>query len=214
MTKDQIVTRVKEAGAIAILRKMPATKVLAVADAVIAGGITAVEVTLDSEGAIQAIQYLRGRYGDQILIGAGTIMTTEQVRDAVEAGADVLLSPHFDAALVKAALELGKPMIPGIMTATEVMQAERAGAEVFKLFPAGPLGPSYLKDLLGPFAGKSFVPTGGITVDNAADYIRAGAVAVGMGSSLVPKKDIDAEDWQAITDRSRQFMETIQSAKR
>ncbi len=204
---------IKRAGAIAILRRQPSNLVLSVVDALMAGGITAIEVTFDSEGAQELIQTLRKTFGKDLFIGAGTLMTPTQVQQAVEAGADVLLSPHFDGTLVEIAASLGAVMIPGIVTPTEIVQATRAGADILKLFPAGPLGPLYLKDLLGPFHGTSFVPTGGITVDNAADFIRAGAIGVGMGSALVPKHEVEAGDWISITQRAFELMRRIREVQ-
>ncbi|CAM3781937.1 bifunctional 4-hydroxy-2-oxoglutarate aldolase/2-dehydro-3-deoxy-phosphogluconate aldolase [Alicyclobacillus pomorum] len=205
--------RVKQAGAIAILRRQPIHSVLSVVDALMAGGITAIEVTFDSEGAQELIQSLRRTFGQDLFIGAGTLMTPAQVRQAVEAGADVLLSPHLDVTLVETAASLGAVMIPGIVTPTEIVQATRAGADTLKLFPAGPLGPAYLKDLLGPFHGTSFIPTGGITVDNAADFLRAGAIGVGMGSALVPKHEVEAGDWSSITRRASELMRRIREVQ-
>lgn len=204
---------IKRAGAIAILRRQPSNLVSSVVDALMAGGITAIEVTFDSEGAQELIQTLRKTFGKDLFIGAGTLMTPTQVQQAVEAGADVLLSPHFDGTLVEIAASLGAVMIPGIVTPTEIVQATRTGADILKLFPAGPLGPLYLKDLLGPFHGTSFVPTGGITVDNAADFIRAGAIGVGMGSALVPKHEVEAGDWISITQRAFELMRRIREVQ-
>ncbi|MDQ0188828.1 bifunctional 4-hydroxy-2-oxoglutarate aldolase/2-dehydro-3-deoxy-phosphogluconate aldolase [Alicyclobacillus cycloheptanicus] len=213
MTLEDAVERVKQAGVIAIFRKLPSATLLPLCDAVVTGGIRAVEVTVESEGAFESIRAIRQQYGDTLLIGAGTVMSVDDVHQAVEAGADLLLSPHLDPALVAAAHALGRPFVPGVATPSEVVQASRAGARVLKLFPAAPLGASYLKDLLGPFHDKCFLPTGGITVDNAAEFIRAGAVGVGMGSSLAAKAEMEAADWASIRARAAQVLERVQAAK-
>jgi 2-dehydro-3-deoxyphosphogluconate aldolase/(4S)-4-hydroxy-2-oxoglutarate aldolase len=208
-----IESRIRTVGLIPILRRMPEEQLLALAEAIIAGGAEAIEVTLDSPGAVDAICSLRQRYGGSALLGAGTVMTTEQIEEAIEAGAQFLLSPHLDVSLVHRAKEMGAIFMPGVLTPTEIVQAEGAGVTLMKLFPAGPLGPSYLKDLLGPFRGRAFFPTGGVTPDNVADFIRAGAAGVGMGSALTPADDVARQDWQAITGRVYSVMQRIADAR-
>lgn len=213
MTQGQKIKQLLDAGVVAIFRKLPPQVLLPLCEAVVAGGVKAVEITVESDGAFESIREIRKYYGDKLLIGAGTLMREEEVVQAVEAGADFLLSPHLDTSLIKKAQNLGRPFIPGIATATEVVRALHAGAQILKLFPASSLGATYLKDLLGPFKGKLFIPTGGITVDNAAEFIRAGAVGVGMGSSLASKAEIDAEKWNSIQNRVRLAIERVQEAK-
>lgn len=205
--------KIEQAGVVAILRRLPESTLLDVAGALVSGGIQVLEMTLDSPGAYTGISTLRNTYGDNVLIGAGTVMTREQLRGAKDAGAKFMLSPHLDTDLVAYAKELDVVLIPGIATPSEIALAKRAGAEVLKLFPAGPLGTSYLKDLLGPFHGTSFIPTGGITPANARDFIEAGAVAVGMGSSLVPKQDIFSAAWKSIGDRAEQVVRAVSEAR-
>ena len=205
--------RLCEVGVIPILRRMPEEQLMALAEAVFAGGAEVIEVTLDSPGALDAIARLRDRYGDTILIGAGTLMTPAQLHEAARAGAQFFLSPHLDLTLVREAQEAGQLYIPGVLTPTEIVQAEQAGVKLMKLFPMGGLGTSYLKDLLGPFRGRSFFPTGGITPDNAADFIRAGAAGVGMGSALTPRDDVMGQRWEAITERVRTVVERVREVK-
>lgn len=213
MNRNVLLEQVKQAGIVAIFRKLPQKLLLPLCDAVVAGGVKAVEVTVESEGAFESIQAIRQKYGNQLLIGAGTLMTLKEVKRAIDAGAHFLLSPHLDASLIEAAHNLDRSFVPGVQTPTEVIRAIRAGAEVLKLFPASSLGASYLKDLLGPFKDKSFIPTGGITVDNAAEFIRAGAIGVGIGSSLASKAEIDAQDWESITNRVRLTRKRVEVAK-
>lgn len=208
-----IEVRLEEVGVIPILRRMPEEQLMALADAVIAGGVKAIEITLDSPGALDAIARIRGRYGDSVLVGAGTVMRRSQLREAIQAGAQFFLSPHLDLAVVREAQDHGHPFMPGVLTPTEIVQAEGAGVRLMKLFPAGPLGAGYLKDLLGPFHGRSFFPTGGITPDNAADYIRAGAAGIGMGSALMARDAVERQEWDTITASVRTVVERVQVAK-
>ncbi|SFU78292.1 bifunctional 4-hydroxy-2-oxoglutarate aldolase/2-dehydro-3-deoxy-phosphogluconate aldolase [Alicyclobacillus macrosporangiidus] len=211
---NPVLERLCEGGVVAIFRRVDRQHIQPLVEAVVKGGVRAVELTVDSDGAYETIRAIRDAAGADLLVGAGTLMEPEQVDRAVEAGADFLLSPHLDVALLARADRLGAPFIPGVTTPTEIVQARRAGAQVLKLFPAGPLGPAYLKDLLGPFRGVAFLPTGGITPDNAPDYIRAGAPAVGMGSALVDPADVAAGRWEAVTTRVRALVDRVQAAKR
>ncbi|MCL6516936.1 bifunctional 4-hydroxy-2-oxoglutarate aldolase/2-dehydro-3-deoxy-phosphogluconate aldolase [Alicyclobacillus sp.] len=208
-----VIQRLRDGGVIAIFRRVDPDRIRPLIDAVVAGGVRAVELTVDSEGAFETIRAVRESAGPELLVGAGTVMTSEQVARAIEAGADFLLSPHLDASVVSYARQHKRAFIPGVTTPTEVVQALRAGAPMLKLFPAGPLGPGYLKDLLGPFRGVAFVPTGGITPETAPDYIRAGAAAVGMGSALVNPADVAAGRWDAVTARVRALVQAVQAAR-
>ncbi|MHB1685641.1 MAG: bifunctional 4-hydroxy-2-oxoglutarate aldolase/2-dehydro-3-deoxy-phosphogluconate aldolase [Bacilli bacterium] len=211
---ERITENLKQAGVIAILRKLPAHSLEAAAKAVVEGGVQVIEITLDSEGALSAIESLRKQFGEAVLVGAGTVLTKDELLAAKSAGAQFVLSPHLDVSLLALSLEQGLPMIPGILTPTEIVQAEQAGAAVFKLFPAGSLGTGYLKDLLGPFSGRAFIPTGGVTPDNASDFIRAGAVGVGMGGALIDKQAVISQDWEAITRRVQEVISRIHEAAR
>ncbi|MCF8565844.1 bifunctional 4-hydroxy-2-oxoglutarate aldolase/2-dehydro-3-deoxy-phosphogluconate aldolase [Alicyclobacillus tolerans] len=213
MSAAQVEEKLKSSGLIAILRKVPQAELLPAAEAAIAGGVEAIEITMETTGALEAIAELSSKYQGKVLVGAGTVMSKEDLHRAVEAGATFLLSPHLDVDLVQEAYKLDRVMVPGILTPTEVVLARRAGASVLKLFPAGALGTGYLKDMLGPFSGHSFVPTGGITPDNAAEFIRAGAVAVGMGSALVPKDLIANREFAALTQRVAETVQRIQAAR-
>ncbi|MBX5435992.1 MAG: bifunctional 4-hydroxy-2-oxoglutarate aldolase/2-dehydro-3-deoxy-phosphogluconate aldolase [Alicyclobacillaceae bacterium] len=213
MALENTVQRLSGVGVVAILRRLPADKLLRIAEALLAGGMEAIEITVDSPGALDAIAMLCERYGDRLLVGAGTLMTTSQVEDAVTAGAEFLLSPHFDAELVRAAHKRDRVMVPGVLTPTEIAQALRAGAQILKVFPIGPLGPSYIKDLLGPFRGTKFLPTGGIRPEAVADYVRAGAVGVGLGSALLPPGAVERGDWAAIAAAAARLLAAVRSAK-
>lgn len=209
MNSEQVKVALQASKVIAILRKVSYDDAISIARTVVESGIRAIEVTMDGEDAPRILSTLRDTMSDEIVIGAGTVMDVKQGEEALSRGASVLFSPHFDSSLVEHFVGQGVPFIPGVATPTEMIQATRAGASILKLFPAASLGASYLKDVLGPLAGTSFVPTGGITNDNAGDFIRNGAIAVGMGSSLVPKSDVSAGNWDAIRNRVRSLLEAL-----
>ncbi len=213
MKRTEVADHLQTVGVIAILRKIPPDDIMPVTDALVAGGIKAVEVTMESIGAQTAIEQIRERYEDHLMVGAGTVMSVQSVDTALAAGAQFLLSPHLDTQVMGYAAEKGVLMIPGVLTPTEIAAAQRAGAIIMKVFPAGSVGISYLKDLLGPFSGSHFLPTGGVTPDNAADFIKAGAIGVGMGSSLIAKNEVLSGNWDAIAHRVRHVLENITHAK-
>lgn len=181
-----VVTRTK---VIAIARGVDPERLMEAADALRSAGIPAIEVTLDSPDALSVIPRLRDAYGDAVAVGAGTVMRLEDAKAAVDAGAEYLISPHTDLGVVDWAARSGVPAFPGALSPTEVVAAWDAGAAAVKVFPAGPLGPAYLKGLGGPLPHIGLVPTGGIDAGNARAYLDAGAVAVGVGSWLLGDGD-------------------------
>ena len=194
-------THVKKHGLIAIVRgDYTAQEIVEIGDALLAAPVLIAEVTLNSAGALNAIADLRDRYGENMLVGAGTVRTAAQFDEAVAAGAQFTVAPNFDEETVRRAVEQDVLHLPGIFTATEAQTAIAAGSTLLKLFPSDVMGPNYLKALRAPLSDVDFVPTGGIDVDNIGDYARAGAVAVGIGSALIPKRDWSA---QAIISKAR-----------
>ena len=193
--QSEAVTQIRQSGIIAIIRgDFPLERLLAIAGAIAEGGVSVVEVTLNSRGALEGITALRRQAGDTMLIGAGTVRTLADVKAALDAGAQFLVSPNFDPAGVARSQEAGVLHLPGVFTASEAQAAYAAGCQMVKLFPADALGPPYLKALRAPLNDIDFVPTGGIEADNIADYVHAGAVAFGVGSSLVKSADQDLAD--------------------
>lgn len=156
-----------------------------------AAGVRAVEVTLDRPEAPEALRRLVGHAPPDTIVGAGTVLTTDQVDLVADAGGSFVVCPHVHPRLIERGLARGAPVIPGVSTATEIVTALSAGAEVLKLFPAGPLGIPYLRALLGPFRDAAFVPTGGIAVDEVPAWIEAGAICVGLGGALVGPNGVD-----------------------
>ena len=188
---------VRDEGLIAIVRgNFPAQKILEIGDALLASPVLVMEVTLNTPGALDVIGLLRARFGDRtgghMCIGAGTVRTAAQFKDALAAGAQFTVAPNLDLATVESALAADLLHLPGVFTPTEVQTAFAAGCRMVKLFPAD-IGPAYLKAIRAPLDDVLFVPTGGVTPDNVGDYIRAGAAAVALGSALVtgPNQPMD-----------------------
>jgi 2-dehydro-3-deoxyphosphogluconate aldolase/(4S)-4-hydroxy-2-oxoglutarate aldolase len=181
-----IPSEIQRSRVIAIGRRLAPESIVPAAEALVAGGVLAFEITLDSPDAIHAIRDLSERYSDgPLLVGAGTVLDLVSASAAVRHGARFLVSPHTDVELVHWAADQGIPVFPGAFTPSEILTAWRAGATAVKLFPASAAGPTYLREVRGPLAGVPLIPTGGITAENAAGFIAAGAVALGVGSWLV-----------------------------
>ena len=188
MSRPAVPALLEQTRVVAILRHVDAAHAVATARALAAGGVAAIEVTMNSAGALEQIAAIRDAGIDGVLLGAGTVMDGESMEAALAAGATFMVSPHTDVDLIRAAADRGIPFVPGAATATEVVAAWNAGATLVKLFPSGALGPGYLKDLRGPLAQVSFLATGGIDLDNAGAFIAAGAWGLGLGSCLVDPK--------------------------
>ena len=171
---------------IAIARGVDPDRLVRIGTALAATGIRAFEVTLNSDGAVEAIRRLRAHFSEEeLVIGAGTVLSIEQAQGALNAGAAFLVMPDVDVALVRWAADRGVPCFPGGLTPTEIHAAWRAGAAGVKVFPASAVGPAFVRDFRGPFRDIPLIPTGGVTLDDAADYLRAGAFAVGLGGGLI-----------------------------
>ncbi|WP_281890598.1 bifunctional 4-hydroxy-2-oxoglutarate aldolase/2-dehydro-3-deoxy-phosphogluconate aldolase [Paenibacillus sp. YYML68] len=196
---------------VAILRNVPPGKLERVLEALVESGVRLAEITLNSPGALEGIASMSKTFEGRLLLGAGTVMNRDQAKQAIEAGAQFLISPHVNEGVIETALEHGVVPMPGAMTPTEIVRAMEAGAPLVKLFPCSSLGPGYVKELLGPLHTCKLIAVGGINESNAADYIRAGAVGVGAGSSLVSAADIQRDDYAAITSRALQMTTSVHS---
>jgi Entner-Doudoroff aldolase len=199
---------------VAIARLREHTRAVEVVRALHRGGVRVIELTLDHPDALVALRAVADAAAELpgLLLGAGTVRTVAQLTDAAAAGARFAVSPHTDAELIRAALDLGLEPLPGAATPTEVATAVDNGAKLVKLFPAGPLGLAYLRALRGPFGGVDFVPTGGIRHDAVGEWLAAGAVAVGLGSDLVPATP-SAEDIPLIEQRAKLTRELADAAR-
>ena len=212
MTPDQTLKRTEDLGLLAVVRGESRRAALEVVGALIEGGVLGIEITFTTPEAVRVIGDLDEEYGDSILLGAGTVITDEQVERAAEAGASFLVSPGSDPKLLPAMLGTGLLVLPGVLTPSEVMLARRLGAQAVKLFPGSSGGTSYLKALRGPFPDVPFVPTGGVSLENINDWFAAGAFAVGAGGALAPSS-IEGRDRGEVVENARQFAKAVRAAK-
>ncbi|SIR23018.1 bifunctional 4-hydroxy-2-oxoglutarate aldolase/2-dehydro-3-deoxy-phosphogluconate aldolase [Domibacillus enclensis] len=206
-----VIEQLAAAPIVPILRKVPYEKSASIVKALIDGGVTSIEVTMESEKAAEIIAETIDAYGAQVLVGAGTVLNVEDCQRAIEAGAQFIVTPALDEDVVAYAAEQGVPIIPGVFTPAEMLRAVKLGAEAIKLFPASVLGPAFIKDVKGPLSHISIMATGGITADTATDYLKAGAVAVGTGSALLKKDLIAANDWDGLKKETEKWLQAVQA---
>ena len=201
---------IEKVGLIPVLRAKSERQAHAVVQAMLAGGVTVVEVTMTVPGAIDLLKTLKKEYGTELLLGSGTVTTAEQAAATIDAGAEFVVSPSFHADVVEKTQALGKVSVPGALTPTEVVTAWQAGADYVKIFPASAVGgANYLKALLAPFPDLKLIPTGGVTLQTAAGFLKAGAKALGVGSDLVNLEAINEGTPDLITDAARLYLEVI-----
>jgi 2-dehydro-3-deoxyphosphogluconate aldolase/(4S)-4-hydroxy-2-oxoglutarate aldolase len=203
---------IRETGVIAIMRTRSPEQLLRAADAIRAGGVRAIEVTMTTPGALSVIEQATSRYqdaGQDVLFGAGTVLDAESARVCILAGAQFIVSPSFNPTLVELCRRYSVPVMPGAYTPTEIVTAWECGADMVKVFPASIGGPALIKALKAPLPQIELVPVGGVNLDTAADFIRAGAAAVGVGSALINQKLLDAGDFPTLTERARRFVEEV-----
>jgi 2-dehydro-3-deoxyphosphogluconate aldolase/(4S)-4-hydroxy-2-oxoglutarate aldolase len=212
-TKEQNLVRISETGVVAVIRARSKEQLPDIANALVAGGVLAIEVTMTTPGAIAGIELLADALGDKAIVGVGTVIDAATCRDAISAGAQFVVSPVFDPEIVATTRRYGKISIPGAFTPTEILRAWSAGADVVKVFPSTTLGPGYFKDLLAPLPQLKLTPTGGVDLKNAGDWIKAGAVCVGVGSALVSKDALAKGDWAVITQSAKAFVDVINKAR-
>lgn len=194
----QIVNLIRTHRVIAIVRHLPADQLDPVFESLYAGGVRLIEVTMNSAGAAAQIAAACAHFGDRMLVGAGTVTTTERADAAIAAGARFLVTPNLDLDVLALAREKNCPVIPGVLTPTEMMQAMKAGAAALKLFPASHLGPAYVKDVLSPLNDLNLVAVGGVTPENAADWIKAGCIGVGLGGCLLDPRLVQNRDYEGL----------------
>lgn len=205
--------RIADTGVVAVLRGVDADHAVETARALARGGVGAVEVTLDATGAVEALAAVRTALDDETLVGAGTVMDAAAASRAVGAGAEFVVAPHVDTAVVETANRYGVAAMPGAMTPTEAVRAAEAGADAVKVFPAATVGPAHLRRLRGPLPQIPLVPTGGVDADNVDEFFAAGATAVGAGSALVDDAAVAASDWDAVEARAREFVGAVADAR-
>ena len=213
MLKLKVLGKVIESGLVAIVRTNSSDQAARVAEACARGGAAAIEITFTVPEATAVIEALAKQYGsDEILIGAGTVLDPETARIAILAGAQYIVSPSVSPETARLCNRYQIPYMPGAGTMREIVDAMECGADIVKLFPGETLGPAFVKAVKGPLPQASLMPTGGVTVDNVAEWIQAGAVAVGVGGSLTA--GAQSGNFQQITDMAKQFIERIQQARK
>jgi len=212
-TKEQYLKQISDAGVVAVIRARSKDQLIGLTEALLCGGVPSIEVTMTTPNAIAGIQMLADKFGDSAVIGVGTVLDCATARDAIAAGAQYVVSPVLDVEIVETVRKLGKIVIPGAFTPTEILRAWSAGADVVKVFPSTALGPGYFRDILAPLPQLRLTPTGGVDLKNAGEWIKAGAVFVGAGSSLISKQALTENDWSSVTANAMAFRETIIAAR-
>lgn len=208
------VDRIREIGIVPVIRATSSDEAVAAVEAIHAGGIPVLEITMTVPGAVKIISDLSRRLGDQVIVGAGTVLDSDAARECVDAGARFIVSPALDVATIETCRALGIPIFPGAMTPTEVLTAWRAGADAVKIFPANAVGgATYLKSLKAPLPQVELIPTGGVSLKNIGELIQAGAMAAGVGADLVDLAAIRRGNADSITAKARQYVAAVASAR-
>lgn len=207
--------RIVDGGVVAVMRGVDRGSVVELADALRAGGVTAMEVTADTPDAVAMVERLSEHFADDdgVVVGAGTVLDTETARAVVSAGAEFVVSPTLAEDVIALCNRYGVVSAPGVFTPTEALTAYEAGADVVKVFPASTGGPGHVSAIKGPLGQIPIVPTGGVGPENAADYVEAGAVAVGVGSALVSEEAVAQGDFDRIEATARELVETVRAAR-
>lgn len=209
MDKESVLRGIVDCGVVAVVRAESADLALRAVEAVVEGGVNAVEITMTVPGAVEVIRQLAASLPEGAILGAGTVLSAEDAKRCIDAGASFIVSPNTNPAAIAAAKECGVACMPGALTPTEVYTAWTAGADIVKLFPGNVVGPSYIKDLHGPFPQIPLMPTGGVDLETARGWLEAGAVALGVGGALVDRKLLSSGDFEEITSRARRFREIV-----
>jgi 2-dehydro-3-deoxyphosphogluconate aldolase/(4S)-4-hydroxy-2-oxoglutarate aldolase len=209
VTKEKVLAGIVAAKVVAVIRMKDAARLAEVAAALRRGGVGVLEVTMTVPGAVEIIREMARTKAPGTLVGAGTVLDAGTATDVIAAGADFVVSPVTDRETVQACRDAGVLVAPGAFTPTEIVAAWSAGADIVKVFPATSLGPQFFRDLRGPLPDIRLMPTGGVTLENAAEFLAAGAAAVGIGTALVDAKSVEAGDWEALEARARRLMASL-----
>jgi 2-dehydro-3-deoxyphosphogluconate aldolase/(4S)-4-hydroxy-2-oxoglutarate aldolase len=213
--KEKSLTLMREVGLIPIVRAGSPEDAFRAAEAIVSGGIGIAEITMTVPNALRVMERVAERYGEKVLLGAGTILDPETCRSALLAGAEFIVTPALDVRVIELARRYSKPCLPGALTPTEILTAWQAGADMVKIFPCGPVGgPKYIRALKGPFPHIDFVPTGGVNLETTPEFIKAGAAAVAAGGELVDARALREGNLEVITSNARKFVEAVRSARR
>jgi 2-dehydro-3-deoxyphosphogluconate aldolase / (4S)-4-hydroxy-2-oxoglutarate aldolase len=214
MTKADTIQRIRDIGVIPVVRASSAEEAIQVVEAIKAGGVSLLEITMTVPGAVQVIEQLAKRFSDEAIVGAGTVLDPETARACIDAGAQFVVSPALNLETIALCRQQDVPVMPGALTPTEIVTAWNAGADFVKVFPCGAMGgASYIKSLKAPLPQIELVPTGGVTLATAATFIQAGAAAIGVGADLVDVKAIRAGQPEKVTAAARAYVEAVRSAR-
>lgn len=213
MSKLSAAERIVQSGIVGIIRAPDGAQLVDVAQALLAGGVDVLEVTFTVPHAHKVLEQVADALGDRVLLGAGTVLDTETCRTAILAGAEFIVSPGTNVEVIQMCRRYSKPALPGALTPTEVITAWQAGADFVKVFPCDVLGPAHIKALRGPLPQVRMIPTGGVTLETAAEFLKAGACALGIGSALVEPKAIANRDFARIESLARQYVEIVRKSR-
>lgn len=208
-THFELLQRLISGKIIAVVRLDSGDELVQVAEALKAGGISAIEFTIPTPNSLEMIKQASAHFGDEVIMGAGTVLDPETARAAILSGAQFIVTPTLNLDTIEMSRRYGKPVIPGGLTPTEILTAWQAGADMVKVFPASVGGPSYIKAVLAPLPQVRLAPTGGVSAENAAAYIQAGATGLGVGGKLVDKKAVARQDWSAIRTEAQRLVAAV-----
>jgi 2-dehydro-3-deoxyphosphogluconate aldolase/(4S)-4-hydroxy-2-oxoglutarate aldolase len=213
MTKLEIIDRILNPGIVAIIRADHSEQLIDAAAALYEGGVTGMEVTMTTPNALQVIADVHKKFGHKVLIGVGSVLDTETARMAILAGAEFVVTPVTRPEVIKLCNRYSKPIASGAFTPTECLTAHESGSDFVKLCPADQVGPAYIRNILAPMPMLRIVPTGGVTVDSAASFLKAGCVALAAGSSLVSREILKSGDWKKLTESAAAFVAAVRAAR-
>ena len=211
--KRDTLNRILDSGITAVIRAKSSEHLIGVVEAIKAGGVECIEVTMTTPNALAVISEAARRFGHEAVIGVGSVLDAETCRAAILAGAEFVVGPTLDLGVIEMCRTYSKPVIPGALTPTEILTAWRAGADLVKVFPAGVVGPGYFRDVLAPLPQVKLVPTGGVDLSTAGDFIKAGAAALCVGSAMTPKDAMAEGKWDVLTDLAGKFVQAVKSAR-
>jgi 2-dehydro-3-deoxyphosphogluconate aldolase / (4S)-4-hydroxy-2-oxoglutarate aldolase len=209
MKKDAAMQIVLSSKVIAVIRMSDTDRLAKVVEAVKAGGVKAIEITMTTPSALEIIAAMAKKKAPDVLIGAGTVLDPETAVQAIHAGADFIVSPVTNPAMITVCRRYDKLVAPGAFSPTEILTAWQSGADIVKVFPATSVGPKYFKDILGPLPHVRLMPTGGVSLENARDFIASGACCVAIGTALLDKKAIEAGDWDVLTQKAKALVDSM-----
>ncbi len=214
MKREETISRIRQCGLVPVVRAQSAEQATNIVEALVAGNVDIVEITMTVPGALSVIEKVAATFGEKVVVGAGTVLDSQTARAAILAGAEFIVSPGTSDAVIATSRRYAKMVCPGALTPTEVLHAWEAGADFVKIFPCGEVGGAkYIKSLKGPYPQIEMIPTGGVNLDTAAAFIAAGCAALGVGTALVDKQAVASGNFAVLTEKARQFLAIIQKSR-